>query len=1142
MLKRLVRVGKSVSTSHISALPSVALGTIMLYVLVGAQVAEGQQVPALSIALTSYSPTIGQAKRVTIDVQNEPVAKVLESIASHAELPLIWSRDKVPLNGFVTVSLNNVPVLEAFAVVLSGLSAEARFSTDGQTIIIVPKVALSRDSSTSTSGMISGRVLDSASQRGLSQATVSIAGMNIKTSTSDSGHFTLRNVPAGNRVLQIRLFGYVLANRRVEVSDNPIHITVSLSPAPTVLSGVVTTITGTQRRLEVTHDVTTLNVDSIMAIAPISSVTDLLEARVPGLQVLRTTGTPGDPSRIRLRGAGSLNGNNAPVVVVDGVRIYAPDSSTNGALPSGGRAFTNPRGYPAPSPLDQIDPNSIATIEVFKGPSASSLYGSEAANGVIVITTKRGHMGNARFSATLNAGSSAIGGKFPLNTYIFGHAINQPSRICEFNHNCTVDSIVKFQALNDPRYSPLGRGTVLGASGSVSGGARTFTYFLTGSVSDETGMMRLPSLVTESFYEGAGKAVPFWMRRPDSYRSINGSSAFQLNPVTSLSITLTNALGRSEQGRSSLGITAGEQLMQRYIDPREFAVSPLLRGFQERVTANSITIRNDVDVRWAVSPSIPVNIGLGVNPNISNGKTFLPPGSDLRVRGANDSAGGYSVSRSSAIVSTGRVNTVLPIPVSYGVRVNLGVGADITHQSTSQQTVSTLSVIEGVTDPTSFDPEKTTVSQSGVSTSTYGFFINPQISVGNRIFIQPGIRLDGGSATGNRAGLMRMPKVGLSWIALDGSGRGGLWEEIVSQLKLRAAFGTAGVQPRPEQHLRLYRNRFGSVDGGVTSLPIYEHITIGNTRLIPERSSELEGGLDAVLFNHRVSVNASLYKKMTRDAILQLTTPPSVGAGRGSDFYANVGDIRNTGAEISTNMRMLNLPTLSWDIMVAFTKRQGRVVSLASNTNLLGMAGLAGINSESMQIRVGYPLFGYWARPVSGFSDLNEDGVLQKHEVVFADSARYLGHSEPRYQSTFNTSLSFWNGRLSANAAVDYQNGFAQYNRNGTAALSAAASLPGATFEQQAIAVSQATYYLIQRVNTLRLQSLSFQYQIPSSVVRILSFQNANVALQGSNLGLRTNYSGKDPNVNAYSSGNAVADYGQLPQPRTWSLRFNISR
>ena len=320
-----------------------------------------------------------------------------------------------------------------------------------------------------SSGVVAGRVTDSTSGQGLVGATVKVQGSSLSSITSDSGRFTLTGVPLGKQVLTVRLFGFKPATHVVMVADSgrtPVHIT--LVPVATVLSGVVTTASGLQRKIEVGNDITTLNVDSIRQVAPITSVTDLLETRVPGLTVMHTSGVPGDPSRLRLRGAGSASLNNDPILIVDGIRAYAAQSDgRNDNLAN--------KNFAAPSPLDQIDPSSIETIEVFKGPSASALYGSDAAAGVIVITTKHGRAGPTHWDLILGQGLNYLPGTYPLNYYRFGVGYG----VCGWtNYTCHTDSVVAFQALTNPQYTLFSQGRDQTENLTISGGVPTLTYSL----------------------------------------------------------------------------------------------------------------------------------------------------------------------------------------------------------------------------------------------------------------------------------------------------------------------------------------------------------------------------------------------------------------------------------------------------------------------------------------------------------------------------------------------------------------------------------------------------------------------------------------------------------------------------------------
>ncbi|HXC24990.1 MAG TPA: carboxypeptidase-like regulatory domain-containing protein, partial [Gemmatimonadaceae bacterium] len=319
---------------------------------------------AAPVATTTAPQPIGHDVRVTLVVEDSTVAYAIQALTQQAKLHVLYHSGDPVFSKRIAVHLVNTPIMDALAAVLQGTGLRPMLSFDGETVLIRPQDGAAH----AQGGLVAGRVTDSASQAGFGGVSVKIEGTKLRTVTSDSGHFTLRDVPPGEQVLSVRLFGYKPAERTVTIVDSErTTVQIAMVPVPTVLSGVVTTATGLQRKVEVGNDITTLNVDSIMRVAPITSVTDLLETRVPGLTVLHTSGVPGDPSRIRIRGASSITGNNDPIVIVDGIRVYAnqSDPRNDNLAPSliGGvgnqgsnQIITKPT-YAAPSPLDQIDPN-----------------------------------------------------------------------------------------------------------------------------------------------------------------------------------------------------------------------------------------------------------------------------------------------------------------------------------------------------------------------------------------------------------------------------------------------------------------------------------------------------------------------------------------------------------------------------------------------------------------------------------------------------------------------------------------------------------------------------------------------------------------------------------------------------------------
>src|SRR5690606_21427199 len=242
-----------------------------------------------------------------------------------------------------------------------------------------------------------------------------------------------------------------------------------------------------------------------------------------------TSGVPGDPARIRIRGASSPRLSNDPIIIVDGVRVYSEHSDGRaGNLATAGAGYVDlGSAYPAPSPLDYIDPHTIESIEVIKGPSAATLYGQDAANGVIVITTKAGRPGEIQWRITMDQGETRIPGKYPELMLRWGHDVTTGERVfCPINNwangnigqgACVADSVGTFQILNDPELTILDRGRNTALSLGVSGGVPALLFNVTGSYREQEGLMVLPRYEVERFRAERGFEPYDWMRRPQRF-------------------------------------------------------------------------------------------------------------------------------------------------------------------------------------------------------------------------------------------------------------------------------------------------------------------------------------------------------------------------------------------------------------------------------------------------------------------------------------------------------------------------------------------------------------------------------------------------------------------------------------------------
>ena len=1166
--------------------------------------ASGQSMPVYTVVTAQSALARQQEPRITIELSGVSLPEAVHRIVAQAGLALLWSQTKVPLTGTVSISLHDVTVSEALRTILRGTGAEAKLSSDGQTIVIMRSDRMAATGQHSASGVVIGRVTDSASGGGLGGAAIKVAGTKLTTVTSDSGNFTLKNVPAGDQVLSVRLFGYKPLERTVTVVDSQrtsVHIV--MVSVPTVLSGVVTTATGMQRKIEVGNDITTLNVDSIMRVAPIQTVTDLLETRVPGLTVLHSSGTPGDPSRLRLRGAGSVQLNNDPIVVVDGIRVYASQSDPRNnslapavtTLPSGTKQNgTTIQGqttgaFSAPSPLDQIDPNNIETIEVMKGPSATAIYGSDAASGVIVITTKHGRAGPTRWDLALGEGINWIPGRWPVNYYRFGYdgsgISNNISGFCLwYQQDCTVDSVVPFQALNDRQYTIFSHGNDQTANLNVSGGTPTLTYNLTGSAAGNLGYLKLPG-IEQQRYDSAYGPIPRYLVRPDNYTTWGVSGSLTALPTPTMRVTLQSSLFTGNQQQSSLD-NAVLQLEGEYIDSAALS-GPLIQNDVERITDNQVTLTNTLAFHWQPWSWLPLDATGGINTIQRNDNSYIPFGVNQCGAGTDafvvacqgDTSGYYGIGRGNSHNQTITAGTAIPLKL-----VTLAFGGNLYSESTADFSAFSDALAPGVSVPTTFlnsNGLPTQASQGTFAQSTYGWYVEPRLNVSSRFFATPGFRLDGGSggshSTGSLGGLSAFPKIDLSYVAVDRQGGHPLWG-VLTLLRPRFAFGLAGTQPLPQDRLRLFNvgaynlpipgagsnasqlttgtggncNATLTLDGA-TTVPAVCLNSLGNTKLRPERTRELEGGIDATFWEGRVSLTYTQYNKTTQDALLSIPVAPSVIGG--GQIETNIGVIRNTGTETTLNAIILERRSLSWNVGVNLSNDNSLVVRLNPGQPPICYGNIYGTGNPCSGTRIvaGYPLFGEWAQPIASFADANQDGIIEPNEIRYADSVVYVGQPTPKYQLNFTTGLTLFNGRLSANATFAYQNGMTQDNV-GACQSTSFLSLPNAPntpFATQAAVVaagcglgSAVTQIgLVQAVNTFRFNDLSVNYEVPRSVSSWFRVPRMMLALQGSNLGLHSNYRGIDPDVNAFTTvgaGDETIDLGEIPEPRTWWLKLTL--
>jgi len=423
------------------------------------------------------------------------------------------------------------------------------------------------------------------------------------------------------------------------------------------------------------------------------------------------------------------------------------------------------------------------------------------------------------------------------------------------------------------------------------------------------------------------------------------------------------------------------------------------------------------------------------------------------------------------------------------------------------------------------------VNESRDESATAGVYLEETISAFG-LFYTLGVRRDVASAFGSQVTKSppKFPKLNLSYPISDRSFFPK--QPYVTSLRLRAAYGQSGNQASQTAVLNNYESYSFLFNGSAGPVP-YIHLTsLGNATLRPEKSTEWEGGFDvSFLDNERIHAEVTMSRKSTRDMITSIPLTPSLGA---YSLYYNLGNVDNRGLEVMLSAKLIDTRMLGWDLTINGSKNTNKLVHRAPT--------LPNYGQNNTQFVEGYPLYSYWSGPVESYSDINGDSILEPNEIVFG-KLRYVGAPYPKGELTYSSTVSLWNGtiRLSANIdqIVEQTTPLTIYSRVPRAAVDRTAPLAEQAAFLQAFAYGHA---YLNASSSVRLNEMSATYTVPTAIVRRLRAQSLALTLAGRNLALWSSYVGKDPNVD--TSGllsEATEDNGSgIPQPRSWTLRFNL--
>ena len=611
-------------------------------------------------------------------------------------------------------------------------------------------------------GTVTGRITDSTSGAPVAQARVLVTGTTIGTLTAENGSYTLAQVPAGATSLSIARVGYSARTVTANVTaGSTTTLNVQLGQAAFSLAAVVSTATGTARKVELANATATISVAEKIAETPAANLGQLLSGRAAGVQVV-TTGETGGGSRIRIRGQSSLSLNNQPVVIIDGVRVSG--AAGNSAIGVGGAT---------PSRLDDINPEEIESIEIVKGPSAATLYGTEAAAGVINITTKRGRAGKTSWNIYTENGliDDPRAGSYPELYYGWGQR-GGISQLCTLRQRsvgtCTgIDSLNRGNILNIDSTTPIRTGNRSQYGIQASGGGDRVQFFVSAEREQETGIYEMPEIEQRRLRAERGIGLPIEQTRPNALERNN----FRVNLTGQLSERATIAISsgfvqssqrlpQNNDNANGLMVAAmGGLWREDLVDSRGvrlngYRVYPLGDVLSRTTTQDVTRFINSVQGRYEPYNWLALRANIGYDWANRNDK-----GINLFDQGIN-----VQPNRSGTIndVRATQAQTTVDVGGTASFQLLPWLGSKTSVGT--QYIVSDLSQVQGTAE--SLPPGATQITAGAIrnttadlaETRTLGVYIEQLFSLRERLFLTAGLRRDAASAFGSEDARRAVPQ------------------------------------------------------------------------------------------------------------------------------------------------------------------------------------------------------------------------------------------------------------------------------------------------------------------------------------------------------------------------------------------------
>ncbi len=972
---------------------------------------------------------------------------------------------------------------------------------------------------------ITGKVTAEEGGAPLSAASVTVVGTTTGTYTGEDGRFSVA-APAATVTLRVRRLGY--AQKAVTVLAGQSDVTVSL--VRDVLQLETQVVTGTATAVSSQNAANAVAVVSAEQLTRVAAPTiDVaLQGKVAGAIITTNSGAPGGGSQVQLRGVSTILGSFSPLYVVDGVIVN--NSTINGGLnvvSGASRGNYSSSQDQSVNRIADLNPNDIENIQILKGPSASSIYGSKGTNGVIIITTKQGRAGATTVDFTQRVGRSTLANKIGERCFQSAaeYAAWAAANIGQSAAAATADynnAAVKCHDYEEEYYN--NDGIAYETIGSLRGGSQSgSSFFVSGLAKHDNGLAPSDFYNKQSLRANVGQTL---------------GSRFTLNANTEILHTLTQRgiSGNDNYGVSPIGVflfTPSIFPLARNADgtfPQNGSVingpsNPFQNADQVKTPNNTYrfigSATGNLSLFSTEQQTLDATLTGGVDTYKSNDKVVSPATNyaDLAVNGAL--AG--TLFNSDGNVTNANLNGslvhryVLPVITA---QTSAGFRQERREVSITQLTGRGV-IFPSVTNVS--NAAQTFPNQTLGLNKDFGYFAQEELfALNERLLLTAGINAERSSNNGDQQKFFTYPKFSASY-------RVGILPSMINDLKLRAAYGKAGNQPTAGRTTFLTTLLYEGATGTRAST------VKGADDIHPELATETEGGFDLTMFASRVRFSATAYKKKITDLLL---TAPIVSSTGFTTQYLNGGQITNHGQELELDVTAYQRGTTSWISTTTFARQRGFVDELPEGINPFIPA------SGSFSSRYGNA----WIAP--GMSTtIIQATVGCKVDVApgaaCSSANRIIGFpadANPDFQAGFNNLVTV--GAFRFSGLLDWRKGGAAVNltNNYCDSYNLCADTLASQTRYNLYRAGGTAY--VENAGFVKLRELTVGYQLPTGVTRSLfsgRAQSVRLELSGRNLKTWTKYTGLDPEVSNFGN-QAIGRFQDVtPYPPARTFLFSLA-